>query len=101
MSTDHSTGVDDESIVEAAGRHRRLRAALVSCDQAEHVDTVCNGVNAPPETPAFTTELVLAPEYDSVGPVVLEAIADVGLGIGPAMPQGPPGQRQLVVPVRR
>ena len=96
-----TTGADDESIVEAAGRHRELQAALAAADQVEHVDTTCNGVNAPPETPTFTTELVLAPDYDTVGPVVLEAVADVGLGIGPVTPQGPPEQRQLVVHVRR
>jgi hypothetical protein len=101
MSTDSTTGADDESIVDAADRHRRLQAALAACDQVEHVDTTCNGVNAPPETPAFTTELVLAPEYDAVGPVVLETIADVGLGIEIVQPQGPPGQRSLVATVRR
>jgi hypothetical protein len=99
MSTD-TTGAGDESIVDAADRHRRLQAALAACDQVQHVDTTCNGANVPDDQPRFETELVLAPEYDAVGPVVLEAIADVGLGIGPITPQGPPGQRQLVVPVR-
>lgn len=101
MSTNSTTGAGDESIVDAAGRHRDLHTALAAADQVQHVDTVCHGADVPDDQPRFETEVVLAPEYDSVGPVVIEAIADVGLGIGPITPQGPPGQRQLVATVRR